>query len=90
MGHALKRTTAHEIAFALPLISGESVNLSEGVAPSARLQNRTCTFQRIRLLNGLAVVISTSDEAWEMCFESLNICAESEVFHPYIGYKPCS
>jgi hypothetical protein len=24
MGHALKRTTAHEIAFALPLISGES------------------------------------------------------------------
>jgi hypothetical protein len=25
MGHALKRTTAHEIAFALPLISGESI-----------------------------------------------------------------
>src|SRR5262249_56881102 len=26
------------------------VNLSEGIAPSARLQNRTCGFPRIRLL----------------------------------------
>ncbi len=28
MGHALKRTTAHEIVFALPLISGEYTILS--------------------------------------------------------------
>ena len=52
--------------------SQHMVNLSDEVALAARLQNRTCTFRRIRLLNGLAVVISTSGEAWEMCFESLN------------------
>src|SRR5260221_9823175 len=70
------------------------VNLSDRVAPAARLQNRTCTFRRIRLLNCLAVVISIFGKVWEMCFESLNICRKSKIFHPYIGtttvFKACS
>ena len=37
------------------------VNLSEGVAPSARLQNRTGQFPGIRLLNDRVFVRDTSD-----------------------------
>ena len=41
--------------------SNRVVNLSEGVAPSARLQNRTGEFPRIRLLNGRVFGTDTVD-----------------------------
>jgi len=45
-----------------PVDEGNIVNLSEGVAPSARLQNRACVFQHTRLLRYRLFVIDTSSE----------------------------
>ena len=40
----------------LGLDAAQRVNLSERVAPSARLQNRACDFRRTRLLNVFCLV----------------------------------
>jgi hypothetical protein len=40
---------------------GNTVNLGDGVAPTPRLQNRTCSFHRIRLLTQPALVMSATD-----------------------------
>jgi hypothetical protein len=44
----------------IPEFVPQEVNLSEGIASPARLQNRACDFHRTRLLKGRVVVINTS------------------------------
>ena len=57
--HLFIAERAHILQGGMPSCS--IVNLSEGVAPSARLQNRTGEFPRIRLLNDRVFVIDTID-----------------------------
>jgi hypothetical protein len=49
------------------------VNLSEGVAPSARLQNRTGEFPRIRLLNDRVFVKDTIDTPCESFIMAMSV-----------------
>ena len=49
------------------------VNLSEGVAPSARLQNRTGEFPRIRLLNDRVFVTDTFGTSVRMAIMAMSV-----------------